>query len=148
MAVFGSFLYTFSVFMLSLCERDQYYQVFLAQGLGMGLGQSFLFLPSLTIVSHHFRRRRALATGIVVTGASAGGVIFPIMLNRLFQNPSVGFNNGVRVSAGVIGTLLLIANLLVRTRLPPKQAAAFEMGEISRIVGDGILTSSIAGCVL
>lgn len=43
-------------------------QVFLSQGVGMGIGQGILFLPSLTIVGHHFKRRRALASGIVVSG--------------------------------------------------------------------------------
>lgn len=33
----------------------------------MGLGQAMLFLPSISVVSHHFRSRRAMATGIAVS---------------------------------------------------------------------------------
>jgi hypothetical protein len=33
----------------------------------MGIGQGLLFLPSLTIIGHHFKHRRALATGIAIS---------------------------------------------------------------------------------
>ena len=54
--------------MLSLAKPHQYYQIMLTQGLGMGLGGGTLFLPSLSIPSHYFRRRRAVAMGLVVAG--------------------------------------------------------------------------------
>ncbi|KDQ54083.1 hypothetical protein JAAARDRAFT_38694 [Jaapia argillacea MUCL 33604] len=110
----GSVIYVFSMFMHSLVKPHQYYQVFLAQGLGVGLGQGILFLPSLSIVSHHFKNRRALATGIVVTGASVGGIVFPIMLNRLFAHGDGGFVLGVQVSAACVTGLLVVANLIMR----------------------------------
>ncbi|KAI0037013.1 major facilitator superfamily domain-containing protein, partial [Vararia minispora EC-137] len=144
MSILGSGLYTFSIFMLSLVNRGQYYQVFLAQGIGMGLGQGLTFLPSLAIISHHFRRRRALATGIAVTGASAGGVIFPIMLNRLFHS-SVGFADGVRASAGLVGGLLLAANILMRTTVSRKHAVRFELHEIRSILSDWVFMWALAG---
>jgi hypothetical protein len=55
--------------------------------------------------------------GIMVSGSSLGGVCFPIMLKRLFD--SVGFGWGVRAAAFLIFGCLVIANLLVRSRLPP-----------------------------
>lgn len=42
------------------------------------------------------------------------------MLNKLFHGP-VGFQNGVRISAGLNAGLLIIANCMMRTRLPPKK---------------------------
>lgn len=54
--------------MLSLVQPHRYYQTFLAQGVGMGLGMGLLFLPALTITSHYFRKRRSLAMGAVVSG--------------------------------------------------------------------------------
>lgn len=50
-------------------------------------------------------------------GASIGGIIFPIMLNKLIFGRQ-GFALGVRATAAVITGLLFIANLLVRTRPP------------------------------
>lgn len=67
MVILGGFLLVFSMFMLSLTSEGEYYRVFLAQAVGMGLGQAMLFLPSLIIIGHHFKRRRALATGIAVS---------------------------------------------------------------------------------
>lgn len=47
--------------MLSLVKPNQYYQVFLVQGVGMGLGLMFVFGTTMTMVSQHFRGQRALA---------------------------------------------------------------------------------------
>lgn len=57
----------------------------------------------------------------VLRGFCAGAIIHPIMLNRLFNGP-IGFHNGVRISAALNVTLLLVANFLCKTRLPPKTA--------------------------
>ena len=54
--------------MLSLAHPDQYYQLFLSQGIGMGLGSGLIYIPCLAVQSHHWRTRRALALGIVFTG--------------------------------------------------------------------------------
>lgn len=112
-------------------------KVYLAQGLGVGLGSGITYIPSISILSHYFRRRRALALGIVASvsytsnklihhiayriynqGAATGGAIHPIMLNKLFHS-SVGYHNGVRASAGLIAGILIISNLLMKTRPPP-----------------------------
>ncbi|KAH9925282.1 uncharacterized protein B0H18DRAFT_382780 [Fomitopsis serialis] len=61
--VAGSVLFLFSQFMLSLAQPGHYYQVFLSQGLGMGLGIGSIYIPSFVAVSRHFRQRRALAMG-------------------------------------------------------------------------------------
>ncbi|KAJ6461855.1 MFS general substrate transporter [Mycena vitilis] len=113
----GCLLQCFSLFMLSLCQREQLYQIFLAQGVGLGLGAGIVYIPSVAVISHYFQKRRALAMTIVASGSSLGSVVHPIMLNNLFR--SLGFANGVRTSAGLVGGLLIIACLLMRPRLPP-----------------------------
>ena len=55
--------------MLSLAQPHHYYQNFLSQGVGMGIGMGLMFLPSLTVTSHYFRARRSLAMGMVIVGA-------------------------------------------------------------------------------
>ncbi|KAI0080488.1 MFS general substrate transporter [Panus rudis PR-1116 ss-1] len=145
----GAVLYVFCVFMLSLAQPGQYYQVFLAQGVGMGIGLGLTFLPSFSIVSHHFRAHRALATGIVATGASAGGIVFPIMLNHLFRDPRMGFTGGVRASGGLIAGLLLIANAMMRTNYAPKASRTkLDWTALSRFVWDGAYLWSIIGAFL
>ncbi|KAF7350239.1 MFS general substrate transporter [Mycena venus] len=113
----GSVLQCFSLFMLSLCKQERFYQIFLAQGLGLGIGGGMIYISSVAVVSHYFQQRRALAMTFVASGSSLGAVVHPIMLNNTFQR--LGFGNAVRASAGLMSGLLLIACLLMRPRLPP-----------------------------
>jgi hypothetical protein len=71
--------------------------------------------------------------GLVLAGASLGSILHPIMLNNLV-NGRLGFANGVRASAGLISVLLLIACLLMRTRLPPQPKAV----RYTRILKDSL----------
>ncbi|KAG6916349.1 hypothetical protein DXG01_007240 [Tephrocybe rancida] len=81
--------------------------------------------------------------GIVAVGAALGAILHPIMLNRLFHGP-VGFHNGVRISAAMNSVLLIIANLVMRTRLPPRKAgAAFPLREFMR---DPAYLFCVIGC--
>lgn len=108
----GSFLFVFSLFMLSLAQEGQYYQVFLSQGVGMGAGTGLLFTPSTAVVSVHFRRRRSLAYGTALTGISIGALVFPIVLNQLI--PKLGFPSAVRVTGFITLGCLLAGNALIR----------------------------------
>ncbi|KAG1837692.1 major facilitator superfamily domain-containing protein [Suillus subalutaceus] len=123
LVIAGSLLQSFSLFMLSLSKPDQYYQIFLAQGVGLGIASGLVYVPSIAVVSHYFRRRRTLAMTFVASGSSLGAVIHPIMLNNLL-NGRLGFGNGVRASAGFVSVLLLIACLCMRTRLDPPMTPA------------------------
>ena len=69
--------------MLSLSRPHQYYQIFLSQGVGMGLGVGLTFVPTLSNIAHHFYDRKALATGIALSGSSTGALIFPISESNL-----------------------------------------------------------------
>ncbi|KAJ7910759.1 major facilitator superfamily domain-containing protein [Mycena leptocephala] len=115
----GALLQCFSLFMLSLCKPQQFYQIFLAQGLGTGLGSGAMYVPSIAVISHYFRKRRALAMAIVASGSSLGAVVHPIMLNNTLK--TLGFGNAVRASASLVSGLFIIACLLMRPRLPPSQ---------------------------
>lgn len=81
--------------MLSLIKPHQYYQAFLAQGVGIGAGMGMIFLPAVSIPSQYFRRKRVMAMGFVVAGGSMGGIYWPVMLNHLFGD-KLGFAWGVR----------------------------------------------------
>ncbi|KAF8963174.1 MFS general substrate transporter [Flammula alnicola] len=116
--IIGGTIITASLFLLSLVKPQQYYQVFLSQGIGMGLGLGLTFVPSASIAVHHFKRRRALATGMALSGGAMGSVVFPIMINHLI--PSVGFAKAVRYSACIVLGCLVLGNCLVRTAYPKK----------------------------
>ncbi|KAF8755950.1 MFS general substrate transporter [Rhizoctonia solani] len=144
---FGSILYAFCLFMLSLAKQNQYYQVFLPQAVGLGISLGLVFLPSIGVISHHFARRRSLAMGIVVSGSSCGGIVFPIMLNKTFER--YGFAWGVRSSAFVVLGCLIVANLLMRTRLPPKsKRPPTPPPDFKAIMRDSTYLFAIAGAFL
>lgn len=72
MLIIGNFFVVFGIFMLSLAK--EYYQVFLAQGVCMGLGAGLLYVPSLALVGLSFSRKRAMAMGIVTSGIAVGKI--------------------------------------------------------------------------
>jgi MFS family permease len=75
----------------------------------------------MAAISHFFLVRRGYATGVAMTAGSVGGIIFPLMLQRLF--PLVGFAWATRIVGLILVVLLGLTNLLVRSRLPRKPAA-------------------------
>lgn len=99
-------------------------QIFLSQGLGMGIAMGLLYTPSFMIVGHHFRRRRALALGVVACGSAVGGLIQPILLNKLFSS-ALGFGNSIRCDAALNAVLLIIASFT----MIPKQVQITEGGK-------------------
>lgn len=96
---------------------SKYYQIFLSQSICSPLGAGLIFYPSISAVSTWFFRKRAFALGITVAGSSLGGVIFPIMVERLV--PEVGFGWAMRTCAFLIFFLSVIATLTVKSRIPP-----------------------------
>jgi hypothetical protein len=81
---------------------------------------------------------------IVAAGSSFGSVVHPIMLN-LTINGSLGFTNGVRASAGMISGLLLIACLLMRTRIPPSQNSTSLTKSLKKFCKDRAYVSTVTG---
>jgi MFS family permease len=112
----GSFFHVFGLMMASL--STQYYQFFLAQGVVSALGASAVFYPAMSCVGQWFFKNRAAAFGIMASGSSLGGVIFPIMVTKLI--PRIGFPWTMRAAAFMILGMLVIANLTVKARLTPK----------------------------
>ncbi|KAL9019475.1 MAG: hypothetical protein Q9185_003267 [Variospora sp. 1 TL-2023] len=111
----GSFLHVFGLMMASLSH--EYYQFILSQGVCSPIGASLIFYPAMSSTGTWFFKRRALAFGIMAAGSSLGGVILPIMVNRIIDRS--GFPWAMRSVAFLLLGLLLYANLTVRSRLPP-----------------------------
>ncbi|KAK7705989.1 hypothetical protein SLS57_009906 [Botryosphaeria dothidea] len=111
----GSFLHVFGLMMASL--SSEYYQFILSQGIVSAMGASAIFYPAMSTNATWFFRRRALAFGLMAAGSSIGGVIFPIMVTHLI--PEVGFAWTMRICAFLILFLMTIANLTIKSRIPP-----------------------------
>ncbi|KAF5633434.1 monocarboxylate transporter 2 [Fusarium sp. NRRL 52700] len=111
----GSFMHVFGIMMASI--STEYYQILLSQGVCSAIGVSAIFQPALSTIHGWFDSNRGAAFGILSTGSSIGGVIFPIMVTRLIKQ--VGFGWSMRICAFMILGLLIIANLTVRSIHPP-----------------------------
>lgn len=112
----GTFLHVFGLMMASISKK--YYQILLAQGICSAIGAAAIFQPALSSVSGWFDKNRGVAFGVLSTGSSTGGVIFPIIITHLIKR--VGYGWAMRIAAFMILFLLVIANLTVRCRVPPQ----------------------------
>ncbi|KAJ3502276.1 hypothetical protein NLJ89_g8964 [Agrocybe chaxingu] len=117
----GTLCYLASIMFTSVCK--EYYQYILAQGVLFGLGVGLLFYPSLASVSTHFSKYCATALGIAAAGSSLGGVVYPIMLQRLFE--TVGFGWGVRISGLISGVGCALATLMTTSLSAQKKPAPY-----------------------
>lgn len=102
--------------MLSL--SNHYYSIFLTQSIVSSIGSSAVFNACINCISTWFRRKSAMAYGIMVSGSSFGGVVLPILMNYLI--PKYGFPWAIRIVAFMFLGLLVITNLTVKSRLPPR----------------------------
>ncbi|KAK4506299.1 hypothetical protein PRZ48_000029 [Zasmidium cellare] len=114
--VIGSACLLLGLFMIALCK--QYWQFFLAQGLLLGMGMSFIAVPASGAVPRFFTRNLAVASGISVAGSSLGGVIWPIVMDQFFLKTSLGFAWSMRIVAFMMMPLLAVA--VLTTRLPAR----------------------------
>lgn len=85
----GAAIETLGVFLVSLC--GQYYQLFLTQGVLMGLGNGLLYVPGLALVGRSFKKHRSIAMAITTCGAPAGGVIYTLIFEQLIKTKSFGW---------------------------------------------------------
>lgn len=118
LAVLGFILQMIGIFTTSV--GTQYWQIFLSQGICMGLGNGCLFCPSLAVVSTYFSKRRALAIGIMSSGTGVGGLVFPSIARQLL--PSIGFGWTIRVIGFVQLVTLGAALLALKPRVPPRKS--------------------------
>src|ERR1700761_1882680 len=117
LAIIGTFFTVFGLMMTSLATK--YYQVMLAQGVVTGAGMALFCVTSVALPSTWFVTHRGLAVGIVSTGASVAGIIYPIMFHQLI--PQVGFPWTVRIMGFLVLGTLMISISVLRQRLPPKK---------------------------
>ncbi|KAF2969844.1 hypothetical protein GQX73_g3729 [Xylaria multiplex] len=92
-----------------------YWSIFLAQGVLIGLGTSFLAIPSIAIVPPYFKpAQRPLAMGTATLGSGLAATIYPIIFQSL--QPVIGFPWAVRVQGFISFALCLFAVIVARPR--------------------------------
>lgn len=103
-------------------QATQYWQLFLSQGICLGLGNGCLFCPTMAVLSTYFHKKKMLAIGVAACGAATGGLVFPSMARELL--PGVGFAWTMRAIGFIQLAVLVVANACLRTRIPPRRTGA------------------------
>ncbi|KAK7441910.1 riboflavin transporter MCH5 [Colletotrichum acutatum] len=119
-ATAGSVLVVAGTLAASACTR--YWQLLLAQGICVGLGNGCLFCPTVALVSTYFAKRRAFAIGITACGSGAGGVVFPIVIREML--PRAGFGWTMRTLGFIQAAALGTALLCLKPRVPPRKTGS------------------------
>lgn len=68
--ILGTIFLVFGFMMLSLAK--EYYQILLSQGVCVGIGGAMLYVPSITLVTATFKKHRAMAVFIALSGTAIG----------------------------------------------------------------------------
>lgn len=116
----GAVLQVGGIFLMSF--STEYWQLMLTQGVLTGIGCGLFFTPSLALVSTYFDKRRAIAMGLVTTGNSVGGIVYPVVVRQLI--PLFGFSATARVLALINVAFLSVVGVFFRSRLPPRKNGA------------------------
>ncbi|KAJ7655737.1 major facilitator superfamily domain-containing protein [Mycena polygramma] len=112
----SSALLVIATFLIAECTK--YWHFLLCQGFAVGITSGVVYGPTTAVVGHWFKKRRGIAVGILATGSSLGGTIFPIVARNLI--PRIGFPWTLRVMGFILVGSLGVANLTMKRRLPPK----------------------------
>ncbi|EAW11402.1 MCT family MFS transporter [Aspergillus clavatus NRRL 1] len=137
----GSVLTMAMTIALGFCT--QYWHFMIVIGVAGGIGASLIFTPAISAVGHFFNERRGVATGLAATGGSVGGIVFPLVLEALFQK--IGWAWATRVVALICLVLLVISCVLVKSRLPKKPASRENVLPDFRIFRDPKFALTTAG---
>ncbi|KAH7140005.1 major facilitator superfamily domain-containing protein [Dactylonectria estremocensis] len=116
----GVFLQVLGLFMTSLSRA--YWQVFLAQAVCLGIGNGLAFCPALAVLSQYFKRNRSLAVGLAASGAAVGGLVYPVMLNRLIYHNNLGFPWTLRSMGFIMLATYVPCLVWLKPRLPPRES--------------------------
>ncbi|BEI98685.1 hypothetical protein CcaverHIS631_0309840 [Cutaneotrichosporon cavernicola] len=92
-----------------------YYQ-FLLSHAAFGVSAAIVYSPATGIAAHWFLRRRGTAVAVIMSGAGAGGVIYPILIKNLTDR--FVWRDAILILAGIHFVLMLPGCLFMKKRLP------------------------------
>jgi nitrate/nitrite transporter NarK len=107
---------------ISASFATRIWHLYLTQGILVGLGVGFAYIPSIAILSQWFHRRRSLANGISGAGSGIGGLIFSFAVRAVISNVSLAW--ALRMCGVVSAFMNILATIMIRSRnhiIQPKQ---------------------------
>ncbi|KAH6889400.1 monocarboxylate transporter [Thelonectria olida] len=108
----GVVLETASLLCASLAT--EIWHLFLTQGVVFGLGLGLLFIPTAAVVPQWFTTKRSLASGVSLSGAGLGGLVYSLATAAMIRNL------GLQYAFRILGILAFVVNtsciLLIKDR--------------------------------
>ncbi|KAF2437727.1 MFS general substrate transporter [Karstenula rhodostoma CBS 690.94] len=111
---------------LSFIHSGSLSQIFLVQGVLLGLANACGSQPALVVVGQHFVRRRALVMGLVAAAGSVGGVCFPALLAKLAEKKQIGYVWSLRVVSGIIMLCYIVAISISSTNMSKQPSISWK----------------------
>lgn len=98
----------------------QFILSFICLGVGNGVGLT----PVVSVLNHWFLKKRGFMTGLVTSGGSMGGLVFPLLLRYLFDNYDYVW--ALRILAFVASGCVVVSVIFSKERFvrdrPPKNS--------------------------
>lgn len=116
-------------------------EVYLAYGLGVGLGIGCSYVPVVGAVQRWFLKRRGFASGLAVSGIGVGTLVMPPFASHLIE--SVGWREayvvlGVVAAVLGVGMSLLISNDPAARNLAPDGEAVARNAPVAPVSGTSL----------
>ncbi|KAJ3494711.1 hypothetical protein NLG97_g3908 [Lecanicillium saksenae] len=108
--IVGGCLHVIGLMMLSISRT--YFHILVWQGVCSAIGVSSIVQPALHVIPGWFRHRRGAAFGLLATGGSMGGIVFPIIIMQVREH--VGFGCAIRICACLTAALMVIAAFAIK----------------------------------
>jgi MFS family permease len=96
----------------SFCTRI--WQLHISQGVLVGVGIGFLYIPCLPVLSQWFDKKRSLANGIGAAGSGVGGAVFAWGTEAIIKRLGIGW--ALRITGIIAFTANIIATVFIRDR--------------------------------
>ena len=119
---------TYALALIAASFATSYWQIVLTHGLLFGISCSFSYFPAMAIVSHWFKKRIGLATGITVSGTGVGGFVLSPVIRVIINE--LGWRWALRIVGLVGGFLVIMSSMLLKTRLAPSGSKPFQVGSL------------------
>lgn len=95
------------------------WHLYLSQGVLVGIGVGFTWIPANALIPNWFTTKRSLASGICAAGSGVGGLIMCFSTQAMLQ--SFGLPWTLRATACIVFVALFVAAILIRQCHTPEE---------------------------
>ncbi|KAH6899714.1 major facilitator superfamily domain-containing protein [Thelonectria olida] len=100
----GAFLYLTSFICTSFAHH--YWHILLSQGFLFGIRNAMLYYPTAGAIAEWFDKKRGFALGIAISGSSIGGIVWPLIVEKIFCKMGFAWTNRILAFACVCPLLV------------------------------------------